>query len=461
MPMNLSLGLGLGGIPVDEGVGVVYLADFATANDDSTDYHDQIAAAFDAGKEVRIRSGEWFNLETTLTTPENSRLRCEDPESGGFWLNMATGDGIVLGDGSRVSGLGAKSTAYPSADIAFDDNYVLHARGIKSGNNCWFDDVYMSDLAGGLQIVGKSDVTLRNINGSALRSRSGWTSVVYLATASNVVGVGIYGTNCDRFTEVEISSHDWSFSTGTATNIYPNGYGGQPGAEAGTEVYANYSFILDAHTHTGEGGNYNGSYTNFTITNCLGAIMSQRSTGSNLSDLSHDITWSNITINTPRTYNPVDLQGYNLTVNGLTFGGTRNGSLSRLIFTRSATGSANILVTNVTIPDNYYAQPVTQFQGAGSSLTHANVGTRAGPGVGGTSNAFVVFQAAANDCGFDNVFCKQPTYSTTVYSFGADTTGCFRTNTTYTDAPANDVGGAVNYNSTTVTESNNQDGIAA
>lgn len=439
------------------GVGVVYLSDFATAGD-GADQHDAIIAAYATGKEVRIREGEWFRTTQTLNLPENSRTRCENPQTGGFVLDMAASDGIVFGDGSVVNGLGAKSVTYPSSGIGFNTNYLLGRRGIKPGNNCQLNNVYMSDLAGGLDCTTKTGITLYNINGTNLRSRSGWTPVVHADGASNIVGVGIYGTSCDRFIEMEAGTHDVAFTTGTATNIYPNGYVGQPDASQGAEVYATYSFGLDVHAHSGEGGCYNVTFAGFTGTNCLNFVDCVRSSGSNASDFSHDCSWTNITINSPRTGNPVDLQGYNMTINGLTFGGTKNGSLSRLIYTRLGGASDdNIVITGVTIPDNYYGQPVLQALANGTRFTSANTGTRST----GTTNAFYVYRIEANNCTLDGNFTKQPTYSAAVYYFAAATTGNTRTNNTYTLAGANTPAAAVNYNGTTVTESGNQDGIAA
>lgn len=452
----LGIGLSISAVAAHHRVGGhVYLSDYATAGD-GADQHDAIMLAYGTGKEVRIRAGEWYRTTQTLTLPAGSRTRCEDPQTGGYILDMPASDGIVLGDGSAVMGLGAKSLDYPSAAIAFDTNYILGRRCIKTGNNCTLSDVYISDLAGGIDCINKSGLTLSNINGSKLRSRSGWTALIHSSAGSNIVAHGIYGTDCDRYIEIESGSHDCSFDVGTATNIYPNGYTGQPGAEAGTEIYATaYSRITDIHAHVGEYGCYNVHYSNISITNSLGAISAERSNGSNYADLSHDCSWSNITINSPRGYNPVDLQGYNLSVTGLTFGGTRNGALSRLIYTRAAVGSDAIVVNGVTIPDNWYGQPVAQFLGAGSHLLNANIGTRSTA----TVNPFYVYRVEANNCSLEYNYTKQPTYSAAVYYFASGTTGNSRVGNTYTLSAANAPAAAVVYNGTTVTESGNADGV--
>lgn len=430
-----------------EGVGAVYLSDFATAGNGASQ-HTQIAAAYATGKEVRIRAGEYFKTTSKLTLPANSRTRCENPQTGGFILDVQSNPGIQFGDGSVVNGLGAKSLAYLASAINDTTDYSLGQRGLMSGNNCQFNDVYMTDLCGGIDIDGKTGVTLSNINGTNIRSRLGEAAVVHCHIASNIVGVGIYGTDCDRFIEVEASSHDYSFTTGTGTNIYPNGFVGQSGS------YATYSFVLDlGHAHSGEGGCYNGTFSGFTLTNCLGGVMAQRSTGTTDADLTHDVSATNVTINSPRGTSrfPVELQGYNIALDYITFGGTPNTTLTQLIKTLVSTPSANIDINHLTIPSGFYGQQIALLQGNGSKIRNMDIGPRNAA----ITTSFFAFRAEGNDNIFDGGTILAPTYGTAIWSFKAGITGCQRINTTWTVAGANPVSAAVALNGNTVTQSNN------
>lgn len=430
--------------------------DYGAIGDGVTDDTIAIQTALDAsdatGSGIVYFSPGIYKITSTLSVPAYSHLYFPDPVNTYISADMASGRSLDLSAGSIIcDGLGVRSTTYPSSSITYNSSYLLHNRDILVGNNCILKNVHLYELCGGLDCSSVSNVIIDGLYGTNLRSRSGWAAVIHSAHSSEIRAQHIYGATCDRFIEIEDGSTDCSFEHGTARAVYPNGYSGQPGAEAGTEIYATYSFILDSHSHSGEGACSNIYYTDFLIDNCLGGLNVTRSTGSSASDLPFNISFANIVINSPRTYNPIHLQGYNINVDSIRFGGTKNGALSRLVYTLA--GGRNIAINNLMIPDLYYGQPVIQFLSEGSKLKSFDIGKRSSE----TTNSFYVLRIEANDCQIDNGLVYQPTYSTAVYYFSSGISGCSRTNTKYKPPSSNAPSAVLSDSSTSLFQSNNVD----
>lgn len=260
--------------------------------DATTDIATPFAAAAAAGIRhiiVPYRAAAWPAL-TTITLSDRwiefepgARISFNHADRG---MNLTN---CRLTDASFTSTFTGPSSA---ADNSASGNYKDDARAVLLGNDCVVDGFYQEYAAKGIDIISASNITLNNVECQNLRHYKGWAAAVHLAGTgtSNVRGSGFKAINCDRAFEIEAGASHNTFTRGYCEDIGPNGYTGQPGD------YADYTFVLDVHSHVGEGACQNNTYRDFNLWQCEGGIDAIRSDGTNDSDLPRGNVWENITI---------------------------------------------------------------------------------------------------------------------------------------------------------------------
>jgi len=170
-------------------------------------------------------------------------------------------------------------------------NYGFPAREIKLNSDCEVMGSYYQEYgATGIHVNG-SHVKIGNTKFKNVRHRTGWAACIHIEGSNSWdISVGhLQVEDCDRAVEIEAAAHDITFyAGGYLKNVYPNGYTGQPAntSNADAAVYANYTAVLDGHTHSGEGGVANISFDGeWFLENCGSGVNFSRATGTNDSDL--------------------------------------------------------------------------------------------------------------------------------------------------------------------------------
>lgn len=289
----------------------------------TTDIGALINAAFAAGIThviVPYRATPWPSLTRII--------------GSGVWLEFEAGAQIShnhnnIGmnlDSSRLTNAAFTSihTGPASVEDATSPTYGYPARSTVLGSDCLVDGTYSHECATqGIAMVGShiripADLTFRNI-----RHQQGWAHIIH-GGGPDVFDVRVTGSvsaeDCDRAIECEDGTHDVYFTGGGhLKNIFPNGYTGSGSAL----TYANYTFVLDAHAHTGTGGVYNIHYGNgWIVENCGGGVTFIRSNGTNDSDLPRNCSIGPVKFvgrGLASGYKDVDVQGRNNRVGVCTF----------------------------------------------------------------------------------------------------------------------------------------------
>lgn len=145
--------------------------------------------------------------------------------------------------------------------------HVLGARRIFLGSDCIVENFYQEYAASSLTITSGSNITIQNARFSNLREYKGWGPAIYVgSTASNIRISGVKIANTDRGIEVEDGGSNVFAENGELTNVYPNGYTGQP------VDYATYTFTIGAHGHAAGTPSVNVNFRNWVLTNCGNGI---------------------------------------------------------------------------------------------------------------------------------------------------------------------------------------------
>lgn len=306
------------------------------------------AVAFGA-KRIVIPTGTW-PLATKWTCPDDIHVEFEP----GAKINLTMlgampveSEAIVFGNRCRMtdSYFTSPYTGPASAADNYDSSgsltYVYNARVIKLGDDCVVENHYQENCSAGIEFIGKRSKVIK-ARFKNIRQFTGWGSALHAAGgyASHNSGEDLYYEDCDRGTEIEDSSSCNTFTKGHALRVGPNGYTGQP------VTYADYTFILDTHSHLSENACQGNHYEDWLLEDCRGGITAVRSSGTQDSDLPKNNTWHNITIAGrvgTTGYESVYLQGHGNKVTGLRFqAGSGVTSMMRAVFA-GGSGSGNVV----------------------------------------------------------------------------------------------------------------------
>lgn len=191
-------------------------------------------------------------------------------------------------------------------------------RDVVLNANCIVENYYHEYATAGLTIGSGNNVRIRNARFANIRHYKGWGAAIHCYSTStyNVHASGITITDCDRGIECEDGAHDCWFTSGKMTNVYPNGYGGQPGD------YAVYTFTIGAHSHDTDPACYNIHFRDWYLVDCGGGVGFILSTGTDGTRAPHNCSAENIRIagfTLTAGYEAVALWGYNNVVENITF----------------------------------------------------------------------------------------------------------------------------------------------
>lgn len=444
-----------------EGVGYVTPSQFGATG--SMDDNDGAAIQLALDSPSPVKFDKWYRTTDKLTVPAGKRIWTPTPTVAGIVFDMSTGLGMEIAGNCRIDGLGAKSVDFLASAIADNSSWDLYSRAIRlTGDGTYLDNVYLYDLAGGLDVDDQSDITIGYLRGENLRSRYGWATVFHATGSLGGVATTIDGLNCDRFIEPEDGTKNWTFNGGTAENIYPPGYTGQPADGTGATNYNTGTYVIGAHSHSGEGACDNIVFRDFDILTSLGGVRLERSTGSNAADLPANITVERVTVTSPKkvdrsafgggsniTFTPWFLQGDGIAINDNRLSGTGQSQLSRIIHTQPS--SDEIVIDGFTADANSYHGRLVEFDGPNSTLQNATINQQAG-----TSTAILI-DVDANDCKILGNTLNGPKYHSVLYDFAAGTSGCERKLNVYTPPVSNPPTAIVNVNGTIVDETGGND----
>lgn len=177
-----------------------------------------------------------FVIDATITIPTGVRL-------------LGQGSLTIL-DVSTISGTTDIVSVGDRATLAHvkisGDITPLRALGnrVLCGDFSRIDDVWIDSNADGIDLVGTTGVVITRYRATNLRSSTGFSAAIHCGDTdlgglltTDAYGSDIIIDSCDRAIECEDGATDCTFENGTITNV-------SPGASA------NYTFVLDAHTHT-------------------------------------------------------------------------------------------------------------------------------------------------------------------------------------------------------------------
>ncbi len=445
------------------GVRVVTPLQFGATGSMDDDDSAAIQAALDSGHRVLIDRP--YRHLSKLIWPAYTHILTTDPVQSCLVADMGTGLSDEIGGGLVIEGPGLrfKSLAYQASSLANNANWDLFARTPRLvGGDARISAIYLEDLAGGLDVDDESNILIEYIHGKNLRTRYGWGSVLHAHGSLGGEVVLAEAEDCDRFMEPEDGSKNWTFHGGDVSRIYPPGYTGQPADGTGSTSYDTGSFILSAHSHSGEGGCDNIVYRNFTVRESLGAVRVERSGSSDPADLCTNITFENITVESPKRVNrsafgggaainftPFHLQGGEVDVLGCRITGTGESQISRIV--HAVAGGENINIDDFTADANSYHGRLVQLAAPNSTFQNSTVGQQAG------SSTAVLIDVDANGCKVLNNELNGPKYHSYLYDFASGTSGCERKGNSYTPPASNPPAAIVNYNGTTVDETGGND----
>lgn len=205
------------------------------------------------------------------------------------WLEFEPGARISVNHGSAAlallrarltnASLTSIYTVPASAADATSPNFALPAREVTLNDNCLIDGSFYQEYAtNGIHFVGAHSRVIASPRFKNMRHQKGWASCIHSSGSGaydNRVLGAVWAEDCDRALENEDGAHDIQYlGSGYLKNIYPNGYSGQPGD------YATYTFVLDAHAHSGTGGVWDINFAGrWVLENCGTAVTFVRSSG--------------------------------------------------------------------------------------------------------------------------------------------------------------------------------------
>lgn len=202
-----------------------------------------------------------------------------------------------------------------SADATDALTYEYPARSVVLNDYCVVENHYGEYQTTGLDITG-AHVRFRNVRFKNIRHRQGWGNAVHLHGTNcwDVLGWGVQVEDSDRGIEIEDGAHNVNIHGGHLKNVYPNGYTGSGSAP----TYATYTFVLDAHAHTGTGGVQNIRYSGeWTLENCGGGVTFVRSNGTNDADYPRNCSAEKVRVigrGMSTGYNAIAIMGHSNTV---------------------------------------------------------------------------------------------------------------------------------------------------
>lgn len=235
----------------------------------------QIQAAIDSlssGGTVVLLEGT-FTLTATLTGATNVNLI---GQGKGLTIldisSIASGNAIEMGDYSTLKGIKVQGDISPLTTIN---------KAVLAGNHSKIEDIWINENDYGIDCENKEDVHIYDYIATQIHdgNTEGWAACLHgSGTTNGIYGEGFYFDDCDRAFEFEDGAKNFHFKNGYLKTIK-----GRSG---------NYSFVLDAHSHSASGTVENGSYENFYCEDSdnIGAQ------GATAADSVKNISYKNITI---------------------------------------------------------------------------------------------------------------------------------------------------------------------
>lgn len=335
--------------------GLAYSLTRAGLGDATTNITTLISGAVAAGRRhivIPYRATPW-PMTTQLTATD---VTIEFEPGARVSLNMATGLAMDL---TRCTLVNASFTSPFTGPITTGNHasYALPARGLLFRDDCRTEGDYYHEYATtGIQVIGARCRIMGDATFTGMRHRTGWAEAIHVdGGLGGVYDFVCHGqvtvTDSDRAIEVEEGVYDITFlGGGRFTDVYPNGYTGQPVDATGPdgEAYATYTFTIGVHSHTGGGGSRNVRYHgHWEMTDCGSGVSFIRSSGTNDSDMPRDCYVESVTIRglaLAPGYQAVALQGYNNRVDRVHFT-TGSGIAGVLFRVRGYGGSGNVVKT--------------------------------------------------------------------------------------------------------------------
>lgn len=336
-----------------------------------------VAAAFATGRPVMIDG--WYRLTSTFNMPNNSQMQLADFDCG-FIADMATGYALSIGSGSIVRSLRVRSNAYPASAIADNTDWSDYQRAVRVNSDVQMGYVWLSDLAGGIDIFQSSNITIDYLYARNIRSRLGQAAAWHPKQSTDCWVGYIDAKDCDRGCEPEWSVFNSGVLAYRMENIYPAGYTGQPAG------YATYSFVLSVHSHPTEGRCAGIFFGDGLVKNCLSPITIEASyivgTPAPESAYPADVRLGHVTIESPRAGRiPVSLNGIGVRAASIRFTGTAGAGLTQLI----QLGIANVdnlaraqVLESLTVEDGAFTGRVLRADAQGCALRDFDIGAQAG-----------------------------------------------------------------------------------
>lgn len=352
-----------------EGMGTS-LADLGLTNT-TLDIGALINSAIAAGNRhiiVPYRNDPWPSL-TTIT-------------GEGVWLEFEAGArisfdhdelGIELSS-SRLTNASFTSiyTGPETTGDATSDRYAYPARRTELYDDCLVDGSYYHENAtAGIWGEGANIVYNCALRFKNLRHQRGWANALHHngETAHNIhVNGPVIVEDCDRAIENEDGCYDITFAAGGHfKNVYPNGYAGQGSAAS----YETYSFLLDAHGHSGAGGPRNISFRGaWVVENCGGGVHFASGSATEVEDMPSGCYVEEIRLvgrGLATGHADINLQG-------------RNNRVARAIFSAGAgiAGGVFKIRGEVTSANNVVESVVSESSAAVPTVTDVGTGLRVG-----------------------------------------------------------------------------------
>lgn len=362
-------------------------------SDSTTDIGALINAAFTAGIKhvvVPYRASAWPSLTSILGT--------------GVWLEFEAGArisndhnavGVELTN-SRLTNASFTSiyTGPASSGDATSATYAYPARATALRDNCVVDGSYYHEYATqGLAFLGAHCRVTCALKFKNIRHQRGWANAIHAGQSTDIYDnrcTGpIYIEDCDRGIENEDGAHDIVYSGGGhLKNVYPNGYTGSGSAAS----YENYTFVLDAHAHSGSGGVWGIRFLgSWIVENCGGGVSFIRSTGTSDSDMPRNCIVEDVRFigrGLSTGYKDIDVQGFNNRVGRAVFE-VGAGIAGTNFYINGQAGSLNNRVGEVVVEGSAY--PLITKSGPG-----LQVGPAEGIAAASRSGKFIALPNRSN-----------------------------------------------------------------
>ncbi len=295
-----------------------YVAD-GTADD--VDINSAISALPTGGGRVILKEGT-YNLTATITMSAGSEIIGQGWSTIMDVSGISSGAAVSMGNNSVLANIKIQGDITPltSAD-----------KQIIAGNHSKIQRIWINENDGGIETANKVDVHINDICATQIHDSNGWAAVIHSSGTANGIYVdGIYIDNSDRGFEVEEGAKNFYAKNGYLKTV---------------KVTGSYSFVLDVHTHDGNGAVENVVYENFYLEDTDG--ITAEGAGS---DISKNITFKNITmassaVSTGRTLVSV-ASAEKVTIDGLYVTNPNVDTLS------VGTNSVNVVFNNVDMVSN-------------------------------------------------------------------------------------------------------------